>query len=90
MAAGRLCNSSPRLIPRHYRSAFGRQRAGKSTSHWGAPPPAPDFSGKLHAAGGDVLEWMRINIDQAWMDISYRSGDPGTATHHPISRRCRS
>ena len=41
------------------------------------------FFRELHAAGGDVLgiDW-RINIDQAWMDISYRSAiqgnlDPG-------------
>jgi uroporphyrinogen decarboxylase len=33
---------------------------------------------ELHAAGGDVLgvDW-RINIDQAWMDISYRSAIQG-------------
>ncbi|MBV8812808.1 MAG: uroporphyrinogen decarboxylase [Acidobacteriaceae bacterium] len=33
---------------------------------------------ELHAAGGDVLgvDW-RINIDQAWMDIGYRSAIQG-------------
>src|SRR5215470_1873746 len=33
---------------------------------------------ELHAAGGDVMgvDW-RINIDQAWMDISYRSAVQG-------------
>ncbi len=33
---------------------------------------------ELHAAGGDVMscDW-RINIDQAWMDISYRSAIQG-------------
>ena len=33
---------------------------------------------ELHAAGGDVLgiDW-RVNIDQAWMDISYRSAIQG-------------
>jgi uroporphyrinogen decarboxylase len=33
---------------------------------------------ELHAAGGDVLgvDW-RINVDQAWMDISYRSAIQG-------------
>ena len=33
---------------------------------------------ELHAAGGDVLgvDW-RINIDQAWLDISYRSAIQG-------------
>src|ERR1051326_4237220 len=33
---------------------------------------------ELHAAGGDVMgcDW-RINIDQAWMDISYRSAKQG-------------
>lgn len=33
---------------------------------------------ELHAAGGDVMgvDW-RLNIDQAWMDISYRSAIQG-------------
>jgi len=33
---------------------------------------------ELHAAGGDVIgvDW-RINIDQAWMDIGYRSAIQG-------------
>jgi uroporphyrinogen decarboxylase len=33
---------------------------------------------ELHAAGGDVMgvDW-RMNIDQAWMDISYRSAVQG-------------
>ena len=36
------------------------------------------FFKELHAAGGDVLgvDW-RINIDQAWMEISYRSAIQG-------------
>ncbi|HZS53522.1 MAG TPA: uroporphyrinogen decarboxylase [Bryobacteraceae bacterium] len=36
------------------------------------------FFRELHAAGGDVLgiDW-RINIDQAWMDIGYRSAIQG-------------
>lgn len=36
------------------------------------------FFRELHAAGGDVLgvDW-RVNIDQAWMDISYRSAVQG-------------
>lgn len=44
---------------------------------------AAGFFKELHAAGGDVMgvDW-RINIDQAWLDISYRSAiqgnlDPG-------------
>ena len=44
---------------------------------------AAGFFRELHAAGGDVMgvDW-RINIDQAWLDISYRSAvqgnlDPG-------------
>jgi uroporphyrinogen decarboxylase len=39
---------------------------------------ASGFFRELHAAGGDVLgcDW-RINIDQAWMDISYRSAIQG-------------
>ena len=33
---------------------------------------------ELHAAGGDIMgvDW-RVNIDQAWMDISYRSAVQG-------------
>jgi len=36
------------------------------------------FFRELHAAGGDVLglDW-RVNIDQAWMEISYRSAIQG-------------
>jgi uroporphyrinogen decarboxylase len=39
---------------------------------------AAGFFKELHAAGGDVLgvDW-RINIDQAWMDIGYRSAIQG-------------
>ncbi len=39
---------------------------------------AAGFFRELHAEGGDVMgvDW-RINIDQAWMDISYRSAVQG-------------
>jgi uroporphyrinogen decarboxylase len=39
---------------------------------------ASGFFRELHAAGGDVMgvDW-RTNIDQAWMDISYRSAVQG-------------
>ncbi len=39
---------------------------------------ASGYFRELHAAGGDVMgcDW-RINIDQAWMDISYRSAIQG-------------
>lgn len=39
---------------------------------------AAGFFKELHAAGGDVMgvDW-RVNIDQAWMDISYRSAVQG-------------
>jgi uroporphyrinogen decarboxylase len=39
---------------------------------------ASGFFREMHAAGGDVLgcDW-RINIDQAWMEISYRSAIQG-------------
>jgi uroporphyrinogen decarboxylase len=39
---------------------------------------ASGFFKELHAAGGDVMgvDW-RVNIDQAWMDISYRSAVQG-------------
>ena len=47
---------------------------------------ASGFFRELHAAGGDVLgvDW-RINIDQAWMDISYRSAIQGNLDPtHPV------
>jgi uroporphyrinogen decarboxylase len=39
---------------------------------------AAGFFRELHAAGGDVMgvDW-RVNIDQAWMEISYRSAVQG-------------
>ncbi|HEX4769631.1 MAG TPA: uroporphyrinogen decarboxylase [Bryobacteraceae bacterium] len=39
---------------------------------------AAGFFREMHAAGGDVIgvDW-RINIDQAWMDIGYRSAIQG-------------
>src|ERR1700750_775758 len=39
---------------------------------------ASGFFRELHAAGGDVMgvDW-RMNIDQAWMDISYRAAIQG-------------
>jgi uroporphyrinogen decarboxylase len=39
---------------------------------------ASGFFKELHAAGGDVMgvDW-RVNIDQAWTDISYRSAVQG-------------
>ena len=50
--------------------------AGVPVIHFGTGCSA--FFKELHAAGGDVIgvDW-RINIDQAWMDISYRSAIQG-------------
>jgi uroporphyrinogen decarboxylase len=50
--------------------------AGAPVIHFGTG--ASGFFRELHAAGGDVLgcDW-RINIDQAWMEISYRSAIQG-------------
>jgi len=50
--------------------------AGVPVIHFGTG--ASGFFKELHAAGGDVMgvDW-RINIDQAWMDISYRSAIQG-------------
>src|SRR5215813_3520976 len=49
---------------------------GAPVIHFGTG--ASGFFKELHAAGGDVMgvDW-RINIDQAWMDISYRSAIQG-------------
>ena len=50
--------------------------AGVPVIHFGTG--AGGFFRELHAAGGDVIgvDW-RINIDQAWMDIGYRSAIQG-------------
>ncbi len=59
------------------RALIERVRAtGVPVIHFGTG--ASGFFRELHAAGGDVLgvDW-RINIDQAWMDISYRSAIQG-------------
>ena len=62
--------------------------SGVPVIHFGTG--AAGFFRELHAAGGDVMgvDW-RVNIDQAWMDISYRSAvqgnlDPG-ALFAPLS-----
>jgi uroporphyrinogen decarboxylase len=49
---------------------------GAPVIHFGTG--ASGYFRELHAAGGDVMgcDW-RINIDQAWMDISYRSAIQG-------------
>ena len=74
--------------------------AGVPVIHFGTG--ASGYFRELHAAGGDVMgvDW-RLNIDQAWMDISYRSAiqgnlDPARAgmaqavgeglLHHPETR----
>jgi uroporphyrinogen decarboxylase len=59
------------------RALIERIRAnGVPVIHFGTG--ASGFFKELHAAGGDVMgcDW-RINIDQAWMDISYRSAIQG-------------
>jgi uroporphyrinogen decarboxylase len=49
---------------------------GAPVIHFGTG--ASGFFKELHAAGGDVMgvDW-RMNIDQAWTDISYRSAIQG-------------
>jgi uroporphyrinogen decarboxylase len=66
----------------HYVQPYSRalieriRSAGVPVIHFGTG--AAGFFRELHAAGGDVLgvDW-RINIDQAWMDIGYRSAIQG-------------
>lgn len=66
----------------HYVQPYSRaliervRSAGVPVIHFGTG--AGGFFKELHAAGGDVLgvDW-RINIDQAWMDIGYRSAIQG-------------
>src|SRR5208337_4851141 len=66
-----------RYVAPYSRALIERSRAtGVPVIHFGTG--AAGFFRELHAAGGDVMgvDW-RINIDQAWMDISYRSAVQG-------------
>jgi uroporphyrinogen decarboxylase len=66
-----------RYVAPYSRALIERIRAsGVPVIHFGTG--AAGFFKELHAAGGDVMgvDW-RINIDQAWMDISYRSAVQG-------------
>jgi uroporphyrinogen decarboxylase len=66
-----------RYVAPYSRALIERIRStGVPVIHFGTG--AAGFFKELHAAGGDVLgvDW-RINIDQAWMDISYRSAVQG-------------
>src|SRR6266852_2780502 len=66
-----------RYVQPYSRALIERIRAtGAPVIHFGTG--AAGFFRELHAAGGDVMgvDW-RINIDQAWMDISYRSAIQG-------------
>ena len=66
----------------HYVQPYSRalieriRSGGVPVIHFGTG--AAGFFRELHAAGGDVIgvDW-RINIDQAWMDIGYRSAIQG-------------
>ena len=66
-----------RFVAPYSRALIERIRtASVPVIHFGTG--ASGFFRELHAAGGDVMgvDW-RINIDQAWMDISYRSAIQG-------------
>jgi len=66
-----------RFAAPYSRALIERTRStGVPVIHFGTG--ASGFFKELHAAGGDVMgvDW-RINIDQAWMDISYRSAIQG-------------
>ncbi len=66
-----------RYVAPYSRALIDRIRAtGVPVIHFGTG--AAGFFRELHAAGGDVIgvDW-RINIDQAWLDISYRSAIQG-------------
>ncbi|HYP14842.1 MAG TPA: uroporphyrinogen decarboxylase [Bryobacteraceae bacterium] len=66
-----------RFVAPYSRALIERIRqVGVPVIHFGTG--AAGFFRELHAAGGDVMgvDW-RINIDQAWMDISYRSAVQG-------------
>jgi len=66
-----------RFVAPYSRALIERIRsAGVPVIHFGTG--AAGFFRELHAAGGDVMgvDW-RVNIDLAWMDISYRSAVQG-------------
>ena len=66
-----------RYVQPYSRALIERIRgAGAPVIHFGTGTAG--FVRELHAAGGDVIgvDW-RINIDQAWMDIGYRSAIQG-------------
>ncbi len=66
-----------RYVQPYSRAVIERIRStGAPVIHFGTG--AAGFIRELHAAGGDVIgvDW-RINIDQAWMDIGYRSAIQG-------------
>ena len=66
-----------RYVSPYSRALIDRIRSsGVPVIHFGTGTGG--FFRELHAAGGDVLgvDW-RVNIDQAWMDISYRSAIQG-------------
>ena len=66
-----------RYVAPYSRALIERIRStGVPVIHFGTG--AAGFFKELHAAGGDVMgvDW-RINIDQAWLDISYRSAVQG-------------
>jgi len=66
-----------RYVAQYSRALIERIRAGGvPVIHFGTGTGG--YFRELHAAGGDVLgvDW-RVNIDQAWMDISYRSAIQG-------------
>lgn len=66
-----------RYVQPYSRALIERIRAsGVPVIHFGTGAGA--FLRELHAAGGDVIgvDW-RVNIDQAWADIGYRSAIQG-------------
>jgi uroporphyrinogen decarboxylase len=66
-----------RYVAPYSRALIERVRSsGVPVIHFGTG--AGGYFRELHAAGGDVMgvDW-RLNIDQAWVDISYRSAIQG-------------
>lgn len=66
-----------RYVAQYSRALIERIRqTGTPVIHFGTG--AAGFFRELHAAGGDVIgvDW-RVNIDVAWMEISYRSAVQG-------------
>ena len=83
-SAPTITSATPALFPRADRAHPIQRRSGDPLRHrrLGLFPRTARRRRRRHG-----LDW-RINIDQAWIDISYRSAIRATSIRWPFSRRC--